>query len=72
MSFISSFFPISNIQKNETLVYKLNTLIEYQFGCGILKMVGPKKQDFVQKSIYSKETIVFWEYGECQFVKKWA
>ena len=22
---------------------------EYQFGCGILKMVGPKKQDFWQK-----------------------
>ena len=24
------------------------------------------------KSIYSKETIVFWEYGKHQFVKNWA
>ena len=33
-------------------------------------MVDPKKQDFGQKSIYSKEIIVFWGYGEHQFVKK--
>ena len=43
-----------------------------RFGCGSLKMVGPKKQDFWPKSIYSKETIEFWEYGERQFVKIWA
>ena len=42
----------------------------YQFGCGILKMEGPKKHNFWP--IYSKETIVFWEYGERQFVKNWA
>ena len=31
----------------------------YQFDSGILKMVGHKKQNFGQKSIYSKETIAF-------------
>ena len=31
-----------------------------------------KSKIFGQKSIYSKEIIVFWEYGERQFVKNWA
>ena len=31
-----------------------------------------KSKIFSQKSIYSKETNEFWEYGERQFVKIWA
>ena len=31
-----------------------------------------KSKIFDQKSIYSEETIVFFEYGEHQFVKNWA
>ena len=32
-------------------------------------MVGPKKQDFCPKiNILIKETIIFWEYGERQFL----
>ena len=41
-------------------------LNEHQFGCGILKMVGPNKQDFGQKSIYLKETIVLRGAPVCQ------
>ena len=37
--------------------FLLDILTKYE--SGVLKMVGPKKQDFWQKSIYSKETIVF-------------
>ena len=33
--------------------------------------MGPKSKNFGPQSKYSKETIVFWEYGELQFVKNW-
>ena len=35
------------------------------FGCGISKLVGPKKQNFGQeKHTYSMETVVFYEDNE--------
>ena len=37
----------------------VSTYSEYQFDCGILKMVGLKSKIFGQKSIISKESIVF-------------
>ena len=40
-----------------------------QFGCGILKMVGPKKQDFGQKSTYSKEFFLEKSVDELRFIK---
>ena len=32
--------------------------VQCQFGCGILKMVGPKMQDFAQESTCSKEIVL--------------
>ena len=44
--------------------------INYQFGCGILKMVGPKKIRFLAKNQHSpKEKSLKYSYEECQFIK---
>ena len=32
--------------------------VQCQFGCGTLKMVGPKMQDFAQESTCSKEIVL--------------
>ena len=31
-------------KSGQLVICKIGTLHQYQFGCGILKMVGPKKQ----------------------------
>ena len=33
----------------------------YQFGCGILKMVGPKKQDFLSENQYTTRKSLYFE-----------
>ena len=43
--------------------------LQYHLGCKILKLVGPKKQDFWPKLTH-KETIVFCVYNQGNFVKK--
>ena len=49
-----------------------DTRTQYQFGCGISKMVGPKKQDFgprinILEGFFFENSI-----DECQLVKNWA
>ena len=44
--------------------------VQCQFGCGILKMVGPKMQDFAQESTCSKEIILKQSYNDLWFFKK--
>ena len=44
--------------------------VQCQFGCGTLKMVGPKMQDFAQESTCSKEIILKQSYNELGFVNK--
>ena len=47
--------------------------INYQFGCGILKMVGPKKIRFLTKNQHTpKEKSLKNSYEEHQFNKNWA
>ena len=46
---------------------------QYQFGFGILKMVGPKKYDFWPKiNIPTEEIFKKNFYKECQSAKNWA
>jgi hypothetical protein len=45
-------------------------IIQCQFGCGILKMVGPKMQVFAQESTCSKEIFLKQSCDELWFVKK--
>ena len=48
---MQQYLPLGNIQKEavSNLALGLFSIYQYQFGCGILKMVGPKKQDFWPK-----------------------
>ena len=47
--------------------------INYQFGCGILKMVGPKKIRFLAKNQHTpKANSLKNYYKEYQFIENWA
>ena len=48
------------------LFTKISSVVEFQ------RWWILKTKIFGQKSIYSKEIIVFWEHGEHQFVRNWA
>ena len=44
--------------------------VQYQFGCGILKMVGPKKQDFWPKiTILKRKPLFFKNTGSISLSK---
>jgi hypothetical protein len=53
----SKFISPKCLPKPKRLVFQWASVVRAQFGCGISKMVGPKKQDFGPK--ISKEIIVF-------------
>ena len=46
-----------------------NLAYKYQFDCGILKMVGPKKARFLAKNQHT-QMIFFKSVDELQFIKK--
>ena len=46
-----------------------NLAYKYQFDCGILKMVGPKKARFLAKNQHT-QIIFFLSINELKFVKK--